>query len=203
MRKALSGFEGSITVHGQQITNLRYADDVVLIAGSMDELQDPKDRVRLESEKSGLMLNAKKTKVMKIRRKTTDHDNGNIKINNEYIQNVKQFTYLGVVFTDNYDDTIEIKRRLAIARNATRTRSVPTRYSDDIKKPSRDMSMVEAMRLAEDRNGWRNMGMNPGQDNSPHPPEAKKPLVTAAIRIVLEQRVLKISGRFSHSDVEI
>ncbi|XP_042858758.1 uncharacterized protein LOC122244853 [Penaeus japonicus] len=65
------------------------------------------------------MLNAKKTKVMKIRRKTTDHDNGNIKINNEYIQNVKQFTYLGVVFTDNYDDTIEIKRRLAIARNAT------------------------------------------------------------------------------------
>ncbi|XP_063598624.1 uncharacterized protein LOC134775096 [Penaeus indicus] len=79
-----------------------------IIAGSMEELQDLVDRVRLESEKSGLFLNAKKTKVMKIRKKPDDNDETTIKINNEPIENVKQFTYLGVVFTDNYDDMFSI-----------------------------------------------------------------------------------------------
>ncbi|XP_047481682.1 uncharacterized protein LOC125034084 [Penaeus chinensis] len=101
------------SVSGHQITNLRYADDAVLIAGSMEELQDLVDRVRQESEKSGFLLNAKKTKGMKIRRKITEHDETNIKINNASTENVKQFTYLGVVLKYNYDDSVEIKRRLS------------------------------------------------------------------------------------------
>ena len=65
MRNALENFEGSISVGGHKITNLRYADDVILIAGSLEELQDLVNRVKLESEKVGLFLNTKKTKVMK------------------------------------------------------------------------------------------------------------------------------------------
>ena len=45
MRKALEGFEGTIKVGGKTITNLRYADDVVLIAGSIDELQSLVNKV--------------------------------------------------------------------------------------------------------------------------------------------------------------
>ena len=71
MRNALENFEGSITVGGHKITNLRYADDVVLIAGSLEELQDLVNRVKLESEKVGLFLNTKKTKVMKVQRNPT------------------------------------------------------------------------------------------------------------------------------------
>ena len=69
MRKALEHHEGSIKVGGHNITNLRYADDVVLIAGSMDELHTLVTRVKTESEKAGLLLNAKKTKVMNPNRK--------------------------------------------------------------------------------------------------------------------------------------
>ena len=98
MRKALSGFEGTVTVNGHTVINLRYTDDVNLVAGSIEELQDLVDRVRPESEKSGLLLNAKKTKVMKIRRNITNENDTNIKINNESIENVKQFTDLGLVF---------------------------------------------------------------------------------------------------------
>ena len=47
MRNALENFEGSISVGGHKITNLRYADDVVLIAGSLEELQDLVSRVKL------------------------------------------------------------------------------------------------------------------------------------------------------------
>ena len=85
----------------------------------MEELQDLVDRVRHVSEKSGLFLNRKKKKVMMIRKKSEENDETINKIDNEPIENVEKFTCLGVVFTDNYDDSVEIKRRLAIDKNAT------------------------------------------------------------------------------------
>ena len=42
-----------------------YVNDVLLIAGSLEELQNLVDRVKLESEKVGLFLNKKKTNVTK------------------------------------------------------------------------------------------------------------------------------------------
>ena len=37
MRNALNGFTGSIAVGDRKVTNLRYEDDIVLIAGSWIE----------------------------------------------------------------------------------------------------------------------------------------------------------------------
>ena len=98
IRKMLHCFKGSVSVGKIQITNLRYADDVVLIASSMKKLQELVDRVRSESEKSGLLLNPKKTKVMKIQRTAIEVDNTNIKINNEPVENVKEFHLPGCGF---------------------------------------------------------------------------------------------------------
>ena len=116
MRNTLENFEGSITVGGHKITNLRYADDVVLIAGSLKELQDLVDRVRLESEKVGLFLNTKKTKVMKVQQNSSD---GGIAIDGETVETVTKFKYLGAIFTSNGDDSTEVKRGICIAKNAT------------------------------------------------------------------------------------
>ena len=118
MRNVLEDFEGSITVGGRPITNLRYADDTVLIAGSMTELQELVERVRTHSEAAGLFLNAKKTKVMKILRNPADEDNNHISINGELVENVQKFIYLGATFTNDYDDSVEIKKRIGIAKNA-------------------------------------------------------------------------------------
>ena len=57
MRNALDGFVGSVKVGVRTISNLRYADDVVLIANSMDELQDLVNRVKESSLQFGLALN--------------------------------------------------------------------------------------------------------------------------------------------------
>lgn len=75
MREALKDFAGSIKVGGRIITNLRYADDVVLIAVSMNGLQDLVNKVNLTSNRFGLPLNASKTKIMKI----SKNENGNDK----------------------------------------------------------------------------------------------------------------------------
>ena len=101
------------------MSNLRYADDTVLIASNMNELQQLLDKVREASEKAGLFLNAKKTKTMKIQRQPAMDDDEHININGVAVENVKEFTYLGAVITNTYDDSPEIKRRTAIAKNAT------------------------------------------------------------------------------------
>ena len=117
MRNALEDFEGNITVGGRPITNLRYADDTVLIAGSMSELQELVERVRTHSEAAGLFLNAKRTKVMKILRNPADEDNNHMSMNGEPVENVQKFIYLRATFTNDYDDSVEIKRRIGIAKN--------------------------------------------------------------------------------------
>ena len=53
-----------ITIHGQNINNLRYADDTALIADDKDNLQKVVDRVKDVSSKAGLEMNVKKTKTM-------------------------------------------------------------------------------------------------------------------------------------------
>ena len=120
MRNALYSFVGSIKVGGRTISHLRYADDVVMIASSMDELQDLVNRVIDSSLQFGLALNSSKTKVMKIvKNNQTAKDADHITVsNNEIIENVKEFVYLGTLITNNYDDTKEIRRRLCIARSA-------------------------------------------------------------------------------------
>ena len=65
MRNALESFEGTVTIGGRSITNLRYADDGVLVGCSMDELQNIVNRVHDASSQAGLYFNTRKTKVMK------------------------------------------------------------------------------------------------------------------------------------------
>jgi len=40
MRLALEGFEDSFRIGGRRVTNLRYADDIVLLASSRTELDE-------------------------------------------------------------------------------------------------------------------------------------------------------------------
>ena len=49
---------------GRNINNLRYADDTTLMAGSEEELKSLLMKVKEESEKVGLKLNIRKTKIM-------------------------------------------------------------------------------------------------------------------------------------------
>ena len=119
MRDALADYNGKITIGGQTVTNLRYADDVVLIAASLEDLQELKNNIKRESEIKGLFLNAKKTKVMKVQRNPTMANNGYIIVDNEPVENVNEFIYLGALLTNNYDNTKEIRRRISIAKNAT------------------------------------------------------------------------------------
>ena len=53
-----------IKISRRSISNLRYADDTSLMAESEEELESLFTKVKVESEKVGLKLNIKKTKIM-------------------------------------------------------------------------------------------------------------------------------------------
>ena len=53
-----------IKIAGRNINNLRYSDDITLLAESEEELKSLLRRVKEESEKAGLKLNIQKTKIM-------------------------------------------------------------------------------------------------------------------------------------------
>ena len=53
-----------IKIAGRNIKNLRYADDITLMAESEEELKSLLMKVKVESEKVGLKLNIQKTKIM-------------------------------------------------------------------------------------------------------------------------------------------
>ena len=56
--------QAGIKIAGRNISNLRYADDITLMAESEEELKSLLMKVKVESEKVGSKLNIQKTKIM-------------------------------------------------------------------------------------------------------------------------------------------
>ena len=88
MRESLEGFEGGVKVGRRTLTNLRCADDVVLMAHTLEELQELVDSVNRSLKNARLSLNAKKMKVLKVKSIEAINE-GNILVDDEPIANVE------------------------------------------------------------------------------------------------------------------
>ena len=65
MRNAgLEEAQAGIKIAGRNISDLRYADGIILMAESEEELKSLLMKVKEESKKVGLKLNIQKTKIM-------------------------------------------------------------------------------------------------------------------------------------------
>ena len=92
-----------IKVEGRNINNLRYADDIILMAESKEELKSLLMKVKEESEKAGLKLKIQKTKIMASSPITS------WQIDGETMETVKDFIFLGSKMTADGDCSHEIK----------------------------------------------------------------------------------------------
>jgi len=82
----LNETQAGIKIVGRNINNLRYADDTTLMAESK-ELKSLLMRVKEESEKVGLKLNIKETKIM------ASHPITSWQIDGETMETVRDFIY--------------------------------------------------------------------------------------------------------------
>ena len=64
MRETLDGFQGGLQIGGRIVTNLRYIDDIILLATLEAELQKLVDRLDQVSHKYSLLINVDNTNVM-------------------------------------------------------------------------------------------------------------------------------------------
>lgn len=113
MRKALQGFAGGFRIGGKTISNLRYADDIVLLATSPEELQDLVSRVEKAAKEYNMVINAAKTKVLTNTGKTLE-----VMVEGGKLEQVESFGYLGSKLTADADCAGEVKTRLAIGMAA-------------------------------------------------------------------------------------
>ena len=111
MRNAgLEETQAGIKIAGRNINHPRYADDTTLLAESEEELKSLLTKVKEESEKVGLKLNIRKTKIMASRPITS------WQIDGETVETVSDFIFGGSKITADGDCSHEIKRRLLLGR---------------------------------------------------------------------------------------
>ena len=89
--------QAGIKIAGRNISNLRYADDITLLAESEEELKSLLMKVQEESEKVGLKLNIQKTKIMAFYPITS------WQIDGETVKTVSDFIFLGSKITADGD----------------------------------------------------------------------------------------------------
>ena len=107
MRETLDGFKRGLQIGGRMITNLRYADDSILLATSEPELQELVERLDRVSRKDSLLINIDNTKVM-----ASDGIACRILIQNELLEQVDTFPDLGSLITEDGECTTEFRTRL-------------------------------------------------------------------------------------------
>ena len=103
------GFAGGFRIGGKNISNLRYADDIVLLATTPEELQELVNRVESAAREYDMSINARKTKVM-----TNTDDALEIDVSAGRLEQVNSFVYLGSRVTKDADCASEVKSRLAM-----------------------------------------------------------------------------------------
>ena len=102
--------QAGIKIAGRSINNLRYADDITLMAESEEELKSLLMKAREESEKVGLKLNIQKTKIMASSPITS------WQIDGETVETVTELIFWDSKITADDDCSHEIKRHLLLGR---------------------------------------------------------------------------------------
>ena len=90
MTDALENHEGSVSIGGRTITNLRFADDIDALAWKEDELVKLINHLDTTSTKYGMEISAEKTKLMTSNTKGISLD---VRIGGQKLETVQSFKY--------------------------------------------------------------------------------------------------------------
>jgi len=96
-----------INIDGEELNDLRFADDATLISTSKQDLTSQLNKINNEGKRVGMKIHKGKTKYM-----TTQEDNNTVKIENVEIERVDNYKYLGQTFYTKYTHKKTIEERI-------------------------------------------------------------------------------------------
>ena len=129
--------QAGIKIAGRNINNLRYANDITLMAESEEKLKSLLMKLKEESEKVDLKLNIQKTKIMESGPIASWQTDG------ETVETVSDFVFWGSKITADGDCSHEMKRHLLLGRKLM-TNLDSILKSRDITLPTK-VHLVKAM----------------------------------------------------------
>jgi len=113
--KQLEWEDKGINIDGEQLTHLRFADDIVLISTDHREIQMMLEELNTKSKEIGLKMNLKKTQVMLNDLADIGED---ITLDGEPLEQVDRYIYLGQLITMDSNKDAEIRRRISLGWQA-------------------------------------------------------------------------------------
>ncbi|KAK3534009.1 hypothetical protein QTP86_000516 [Hemibagrus guttatus] len=111
------GLEG-IRFGDHRISSLLFADDIVLLAPSSLDLQHALGHFAAECEAAGMRVSTSKSEAMVLDRKKVACI---LQVGGEFLPQVKEFKYLGVLFMSEERMDCEIDRRIGAAAAVMRS----------------------------------------------------------------------------------
>ena len=114
MRECFEDFAGGLVIGGRRVNNLRYADDTTIITDNAQDMQFILNKMKVVSERYGLVINADKTKMMSVK----PPDLVEVTLDSEALERVDTFNYLGAYINNTGGCTKEILCRIGQAKSA-------------------------------------------------------------------------------------
>ena len=120
LRKAPRDVDEGICVGVHLIKSVRFADDHATIVSLVKGLQDMMARMNHNADSFGMKINIKRTQLMKISKSLEKEFTIMLGVNE--LAQVKQFTHLGSIITQEGDCGRDIRTRIAHAKDAFSSR---------------------------------------------------------------------------------
>ena len=113
---AIEDFEDGIVVGGKIVRDVRFADDQGMVSGTERGLQKLMNKLNDTAKKFNMKINVQKTKTMVVSR--NEGRTVKIKIDDQEIEQVSNFKYLGSLISEDGRCLIDVKTRIALAKDA-------------------------------------------------------------------------------------
>ena len=115
MLETLQNHHTSISINGRPLCNLRFADDIDLMGGTKEELQELTDHLTTASSAYGMKASTEKSKILV---NSSNKKSADITMNGEVLEEVNHFKYLGSLITKDGTSTKEVNARIGAATSA-------------------------------------------------------------------------------------
>src|SRR6476469_9048658 len=116
MKEALENVEEGIRVGVELIKDVKYADDLGMVANTETGLQSLMDSLSTTAKHYDMKINIRKTKAMVVSR--NGGERVNIIVEGQSVQQVSKFRYLGSLISEHGRCLDDIKTRIGMAKDA-------------------------------------------------------------------------------------